>query len=85
MFRLTLVLFAAMRLSDACLEYGVAYGKGDGSLVVGKVEVSSADECQRACQDEELCEYWGWSMMEPGEHVSTCFLKSSKGKIIKGR
>jgi len=83
MFRLTLVLFAAMRISDACLEYGFTYGKGDGSLVVGKVETSSADECQRACQDEELCEYWGWRMMEPGDNVSTCFLKSSKGEKKK--
>merc|ERR1712018_94104 len=82
MFRLTLVLFAAMRISDACLEYGFTYGKSN-KLVVGKVETSSADECQRACQDEELCEYWGWRIRDHDKPTNTCYLKSSKGKKNK--
>ena len=82
MLRLALVLFAAIHLSDACLEYDTGFGPADGSLMVGKVTANSSDDCQRACQAEELCEYWGWNgpEFENLKQENSCFLKSAKGE-----
>jgi len=86
MFRLALVFFAAICLSDACIEYDAVRGpKHRGSLE--KLTVSSADDCQRACQANELCQYWVWNGPET-ENPDMCFLKkSAKGRLreVKGK
>jgi len=85
MFRLALILFAAMCLSDACVEHDIGYKFNGRKNLVGKVTASSADDCQRACQAEEKCQYWYWNGAEFKNPDGTCFLKSSKGKQHKSK
>merc|ERR1712038_1069775 len=57
MFRLALILFAAMCLSDACVEHDIGYKFNGKKNLIEKVTASTADDCQRACQAEEKCQY----------------------------
>jgi len=67
----TIILFSALRLSDACADGGedcffyntvIGRGKGNGA---GKVQgITSAFDCQIECQMHDKCNWWIWNSPE---------------------
>jgi len=87
----TVILIAAVHLSDACFEMDTGYnGEPRGSNGVGRVaDVASARDCQQACLDEwPTCQFWTWNSPDWRSRPGMCWLKSSnEGRVQrqKGR
>merc|ERR1719318_126998 len=44
---------------------------------------TTAEECQKACQQNKECQYWTWAKPEANYKLA-CYLKSEKGGIKGG-
>jgi len=88
MFLLTIVLVAAMHLSDACFEVDTGYlGRPRGSNGVGRVTgITTPFECQVACQNDESgeCQFWTWNSPDWRSKQGTCFFKDSASGRVQG-
>jgi len=86
MFLPTVILLAAVRLSDACFEFDTGYlGQPRGSNGVGKqFDVASAFDCQKACQDDGTCQYWTWNGPDWRNRNGVCWFKNSMEGRVQG-
>ena len=70
--------------SNACPEFHQDFKGGDISNH-GVIGASSALECQKRCQENNLCSFWTWgTASHPNITISNiCYLKSEKKKVEK--
>jgi len=83
----TVILLAAVHLSDSCFEMDTGYwGEPRGSNGVGrKADVDSALDCQVACQAEwPTCQFWTWNSPNWRSRQGTCYFKSSMEGRVQG-
>merc|ERR1711997_1327781 len=72
---------------NTCFEFDTGYlGQPRGSNGVGRAyDIASAFECQVACHEDDLCEYWTWNSPQWFNRHETCWFKNSMDGRTEGQ